>query len=64
LFRHGFKTWCETVAAQQRHRLQVPPTGALDPRLLAHDMGVMVLALEPVPHLAPGTIEQRRFKRQ
>src|SRR4051812_41381355 len=58
LFRRGFKTWCETVAAQKRRSLKVPPTGPLDPRLLAKDMGVVVVYVEQVPNLAPGTIEQ------
>jgi Zn-dependent peptidase ImmA (M78 family) len=58
LFRRGFKTWCETVAAQKRRALKVPATGPLDPRLLAEHMGVVVVYVEQIPNLAPGTLEQ------
>jgi Zn-dependent peptidase ImmA (M78 family) len=58
LFRRGFKQWCETVAAQKRRSLKVPLTGPLDPRLLAKDMGVVVVYIEQVPNLASGTLEQ------
>lgn len=58
MFRHGFKTWCETIATQKRRSLKVPPTGPLDPRLLAKEMGVLVVYIDQVPNLAPGTLEQ------
>jgi Zn-dependent peptidase ImmA (M78 family) len=58
LFRRGFKTWCETIATQKRRSLKVPPTGPLDPRLLAKDMSVVVVYIEQIPNLAPGTLEQ------
>ena len=58
MFRRGFKTLCETVASQKRHALKVPLTGPLDPRIVAKDMGVIVVYIEQVPNLAPGTLEQ------
>ena len=58
MFRRGFKTWCEIVASQKRHALNVPPTAPLDPRLLAKDMGVIIRYIEQIPNLAPGTIAQ------
>ena len=58
MFRRGFKTWCETVATQKRRSLKVPATGPLDARLLAKDMGVLVVYIDQVPNLTPGTLEQ------
>jgi Zn-dependent peptidase ImmA (M78 family) len=57
LFRRGFKTWCETVAEQRRRALSVSPTAALDPTLVAKDMGVAVVYIEQLPNLDTETLE-------
>jgi Zn-dependent peptidase ImmA (M78 family) len=57
LFRRGFKTWCETVAAQKRRALNVPPNAPLDPTLVAKDMGVAVVYVEQVPNLDHDTLD-------
>jgi hypothetical protein len=58
LFRRGFKTWCETIASAKRRALKIPTTAALDPRLVARDMRVVVRYDHQIPNLAPGTLEQ------
>jgi len=58
LFRRGFKTWCETVAAQKRRALKVPANARLDPQIVAKEMGVVVVNIEQIPGLAADTLEQ------
>lgn len=51
MFTRGFKTWCETVALQQRRTLKLQPTAPLDPGVLAASIGIEVRTLEEVPGL-------------
>lgn len=56
MFRRGFKTWCETVAAQRRRALKAAPTAPLDPLLVAKDMRVAVAYIEQLPTIEPDTL--------
>lgn len=56
MFRRGFKTWCETVATQQRRALRVATSAPLDPLLVAKDLGVAVIYIEHVPTIKPETL--------
>ena len=56
--RRGFKTWCENAARGYRRELGIPPSGALDPRLLAAHLGITVWSPAQVPTLAPRDIRQ------
>lgn len=57
MFRRGFKTWCETVAAQQRRDLNVAPTDPLDPLRVAKALGVAVAYIEQLPTIDTATRE-------
>lgn len=51
MFSRGFKTWCETVALQQRRSLQLRATDPLDPSVLATSIGVEVHSVDEIPGL-------------
>lgn len=52
MFRRGFKTWCENVAAQERRQLHLAPTDPLDPYALARHLKVDVHTVQEVPGLS------------
>lgn len=56
MFVRGFKSWCETVAVQQRRQLRLRPTDPLDARQLASHLGVEVHGVEEVPGLTPACL--------
>lgn len=47
--RRGFKSWCETIATQQRKTLGLTESDPLDPRKLASHMGISIMKAEDVP---------------
>lgn len=53
MFIRGFKSWCETVAIQQRRELKLRSIDPIDPLLLAKHIGVKVWNAEDVPGLEP-----------
>lgn len=55
MFARGFKTWCETTAAQHRRTLGLNARDPLDPVALANLLGVQVHSLEEVPGLDEGS---------
>ena len=58
LFRHGFQTWCETIATEKRRLLRIPLAGPLDPRLVAKDLHVVIRYIEQIRNLARDTFDQ------
>lgn len=48
-FRRGFKTWCENFAVSLREDLGLDKIGPLDPRLVAHHLGILVLRPDDIP---------------
>lgn len=57
IFERGFKTWCENTAVSVRRRMGLNASDPLPPKLLAEDMGVIILELATIPGLDPATIE-------
>lgn len=53
LLRRGFKTWCENAAVSYRREMGLSPHAALDPRLLANRLGIIVWTTAEVPGLNP-----------
>lgn len=51
MFARGFKSWCETVAAQRRRDLGLRPVDPLDPVKLAEALAVDVRSVDEVPDL-------------
>ena len=51
--RRGFKTWCENAAAGYRRSLNLDRNSALDPRLLAQHLNVIIWKTADVPGLDP-----------
>ena len=49
--RRGFKTWCENAAGGFRRDLNLPRHSALDPRLLAQHINVIIWKTAEVPGL-------------
>ncbi len=48
-FKRGFKSWCETISAQQRKDLGLEAFAALDPMKLASALGAKVLRADEIP---------------
>jgi hypothetical protein len=48
-FRHGFKSWCEKMAAGYRRDLKVHPHSALAPQLLSDHLGIRVVTPDEIP---------------
>lgn len=57
-FRRGFKSWCETTAAQYRAILRLPPIAPLSMWKLAEHLKLRVLGVEQVPGLSKTALEQ------
>ncbi len=55
-FPRGFKTWSENAAAGFRRDLQLPLVSALDPRVLAQHLGILVWTPHDVARL--GNLDQ------
>ena len=53
MFRRGFKTWCERIAANLRRELHLQPVDPLPPKLVAENMGVRMLAADQLTGLDP-----------
>lgn len=51
MFERGFKTWCETIAAQRRRAAGLDPRDPLDPLKVAAALGVEVHSIDEVPGL-------------
>jgi hypothetical protein len=51
VFKRGFKTWCENIAALQRKALGLQPFDALDPFQFAKHLGVKVWTADQIPGL-------------
>jgi hypothetical protein len=51
VFERGFKSWCETVAAQRRRDLGLRSDAPLDPIQVAASLGVEVHTADEVPGL-------------
>jgi hypothetical protein len=49
VFKRGFKTWCENIAALQRKALALRPFDALDPFQFAKHLGVEVWMADKIP---------------
>ena len=58
MFQRGFKTRCEQTAASLRRQYAIPPTGALDPRLVAQRLRIAVLTPQEIPGLSAQTCER------
>lgn len=56
-FKRGFKTQCETMAAQYRLALGLEPTAPLPAKKLAKHIGVRIVDIHRIPKLSPATIE-------
>lgn len=56
--RRGFKAWCERTAKDYRQTLGVAPAEALDPRVLASHLGVLVATPEDIPTLSEAAKRQ------
>lgn len=56
MFDRGFKSWCETVAVQQRKNLDLQPTDPLDPWDLAKSVGVLVWSADQIPGIGVATL--------
>lgn len=56
MFDRGFKSWCETVAVQQRKNLNLQPTDPLDPWRLAESVGVLVWSADQIPGISVATL--------
>ena len=56
--RRGFKAWCERTANDYRQALGVPPSGPLNPRLLADHLRVRVATPEDIPTLSDAARRQ------
>jgi hypothetical protein len=52
-YRRGFKTWCETVSAQQRKLLCLDSADPLNPWKLAEYHGILVWNADQVPGVEP-----------
>lgn len=52
-FRRGFKTWCENAARGFRRDLSLPLHAALDPRILAQHLQILVWTPHDVARLVP-----------
>jgi Zn-dependent peptidase ImmA (M78 family) len=57
MFARGFKTWCENIAVDQRHKLKLRATDPLDPIMLAEYLGVWVLFPEDIPEVDSKALE-------
>lgn len=53
VFQRGFKTRCEGLSLQVRHRLRVAPEEELPPETLAEDLGVTLWSCRDIAGLAP-----------
>jgi Zn-dependent peptidase ImmA (M78 family) len=51
MFRRGFKTWAEEIAARVRRKLRLPEDAALDPMALATLLSVIVLVPDDLSDL-------------
>ncbi|MEW6313005.1 MAG: ImmA/IrrE family metallo-endopeptidase [Pseudomonadota bacterium] len=51
MFKRGFKSWCESVAAKYRKDLDLAFDGSLPPKLLAQKLNVLVWKPEDIPGL-------------
>ena len=49
----GFKTWCENTARGYRRELGLAPIAPLDPRVLAHHLGVTIWTPAEIPGISP-----------
>lgn len=58
LLRRGFKTWCENAARGYRREFGLEPMGALDPRLLASKLGVVIWTPNEVPGVPAKALRQ------
>jgi hypothetical protein len=58
LLRRGFRTWCENAAHGYRRELGLEPFAALDPRLLASNLGVKIWTPHDIPGLPPAALCQ------
>ena len=56
--RRGFKSWCESTAAEYRDVLNLGLDEALDPTVLAAHLGVLVWSPEDVPGLSESALKQ------
>ena len=56
MFERGFKSWCETIAIQQRKELGLQPVDPLDSRRLAESLEVIVWDAHEVPLLDSQTL--------
>ncbi|MYI06919.1 MAG: ImmA/IrrE family metallo-endopeptidase [Gemmatimonadetes bacterium] len=56
--RRGFKSWCETASRDYRSQLGLGLADRLEPRDLAHHLGVLVLTPQELPGLSNRAIVQ------
>lgn len=56
--RRGFKAWCERTSAEYRQALGIHLAAALDPRRLAENLDVRVLAPEDLPGVSSKSLAQ------
>lgn len=62
--RRGFKTWCENASRGYRREMGIDPCAALDPRLLAQKLNVVIWPVGDIPgldeqHVARLTVTER-----
>jgi hypothetical protein len=58
MFRRGFKSWCEQVAAKLRRDAGLAPTDAIQPSVVADNLNVRLIAATALPDLPPATLER------
>lgn len=52
MFRRGFKTWCENIAASLRTDFKLPQSAPLDPVVLSNSLSVALLTPDDIPGIA------------
>ena len=57
MFKRGFKTLCERIALERRSQLGLRSTDPLDPRLLAHALGIRVVTPRDVPGVSQACLQ-------
>lgn len=58
MFRRGFKSWCEQVAAKLRRDAGLAPTDAILPAVIAENLNVRLIPATALPDLPAATLKR------
>jgi hypothetical protein len=58
MFRRGFKSWCEQVAAKLRRDAGLGPSDAIQPATIAADLNVRLVPATALADLPPATLQR------